>query len=125
MTPTQQEFHGFYADEDGMGFFIARCSCGWTVGAFPDVTDAADAYGDHRATTTITDTKPAIIGREQFIIEELAKRLQGQAKRHHDYTLLRDTENRRGFWFEVQIRVSGEQSGHVARVTVELDRYEP
>lgn len=122
---TTTEYHGFYADEDDDGFFFARCSCGWTVGAFPDVTDAADAYGDHRATTRIVDSKPAIIGREQFIIEELAKRLHEQAMRRHDSTPLRDTENRRGRWFEVLVRVSGEQTGHVARVTVELDRYEP
>ena len=41
--------HGFYYDNDGDGFVIGSCQCGWMSPPVPGVEDAADAYGDHRA----------------------------------------------------------------------------
>jgi len=47
--------HGCYFDEDDMGFYMARCACGWLSPPVPDKEDAADAYGDHRASTAIAE----------------------------------------------------------------------
>lgn len=68
------------------------------------------------------DDKPGLIGREDVLIKTLAKKMLDAAKTSHDYTSLRSTDDRRGYSFEVLIRVSGSLTGHVARVTVELDR---
>lgn len=67
--------------------------------------------------------KPSIIGRESFLMEALAKMLLGAANKHHGVSKLRDQH--RGYWFEVQVLDDkDEPTGHIARVTVELDRLE-
>lgn len=47
--------HGFYGEKDDDGWWSATCPCGWAMGPFPDVEDAADAYGDHRASTAVAE----------------------------------------------------------------------
>jgi hypothetical protein len=66
-----------------------------------------------------------IIGRERALIDKLTKALragvQAQDQAISDWT----PETKRGSYFEVMIHVDGEPTGHVARVTVELDRFDP
>lgn len=65
---------------------------------------------------------PSIFGRERALIEAVAKQIHGAAKKRHRYTELK--EERRGYTFEVQVEVDGEATGHVARITIDLDRLE-
>lgn len=65
--------------------------------------------------------KLPIIGRERALINALANEI---------WKLVRDPvrdpiEGRRDSSFEVLIHVDGQPTGHVARVTVELDRFDP
>lgn len=69
------------------------------------------------------DVKLAIIGRERSLIDKLTRQLWNATKRYHNYGVIHET--RRGNTFEVQILVDDKPTGHVARVTVELDRFEP
>jgi hypothetical protein len=71
-----------------------------------------------------TDRLP-LIGRDRVLIGELA-RLVFRNLPHGTYTTrLRDTADRRGYAFEVQIRDDENQpTGRVARVQVTLDRVE-
>lgn len=72
--------------------------------------------------------KPSIIGRERALIDGLTKVLHGSIESvrfhpRHDPTPT--SETRRGSTFEVAIRdPDGQPTGHVARVTIELDRLE-
>ncbi len=66
---------------------------------------------------------PGIIGRESFLIEALTKLLHVGANSRHSVTRLRELH--RGYWFEVQVcDDKGKPTGHIARVTVQLDRLE-
>ena len=62
--------------------------------------------------------KPSIIGRERFIVDALANDLLTSVKTRFDHNDVTDT--RRGSEFDLRL-----PSGHVVRVTVELDRYDP
>lgn len=65
----------------------------------------------------------SIIGHDSFVIEKLANLVLKGVHARHAVTKLRD--QRRGYWFEVQVcDDKGQPTGHVARVTVELDRVE-
>lgn len=46
---TGADNHGITFDYDDAGWVIAICDCGWESGPQPGHTEAADAYGDHRA----------------------------------------------------------------------------
>lgn len=66
---------------------------------------------------------PSIIGHDSFLMEALAKLVLKGVRSRHPVTNLRD--QRRGYWFEVQVCDEKDQpTGHVARVTIELDRLE-
>lgn len=65
----------------------------------------------------------SIIGRDSFLMEVLAKFVLKAVHTRHPVTRLRN--QRRGYWFEVQVSDEKDQpTGHIARVTVELDRLE-
>jgi hypothetical protein len=71
----------------------------------------------------------SIFGRERALIDGLAKVLKEAAwrgarfaKASHEVSSVSATE--RGAMFDVQIHVDGEPTGHIARVTVDLDRFE-
>jgi hypothetical protein len=66
--------------------------------------------------------KPSIIGRERSLMDKLANEIVAAVQKRHPVTDLR--EDRRGSHFEVQITLDDEPTGHVARVTIELDRLE-
>lgn len=55
-----------------------------------------------------------LIGRERFLVAQLATRLHDEARRHYDHAPLRETP--RGNTFEVLLA-----DGRVARVSVVLD----
>jgi hypothetical protein len=63
-----------------------------------------------------------IIGRERWLIDSLTMQLRGALRGHA--TTTPNLEGRRGGSFEVLIHVDDEPTGHVARVTVELDRFD-
>ncbi|WP_028058305.1 hypothetical protein [Candidatus Solirubrobacter pratensis] len=63
----------------------------------------------------------SIIGRERSLIDGLTKMLRNSVRGHNISPI---SEQRRGSSFEVQFVVDGEITGHIARVTVELDRFE-
>jgi hypothetical protein len=69
--------------------------------------------------------KLSLIGRDYLLIEKLAKQIFKNLPYGTMTTPLRDTPDRRGFAFDVQILVDGEPTGHIARVQVTLDRFEP
>ena len=65
-----------------------------------------------------------LIGRERLLLDNLAKMLHAAARRHHGHAPVMET--RRGAAFELRLFASdGEDTGVVARVTVEFDRLEP
>lgn len=39
-----------------LGFYTARCVCGWTMGPLPDVETVADALMEHAATVSQGDS---------------------------------------------------------------------
>lgn len=61
--------------------------------------------------------QPGIIGRERELVEKAAKLLHQEAKRHYDYTDLRETP--RGNTFGITAA-----DGRVITVTVELSHVE-
>jgi hypothetical protein len=61
-----------------------------------------------------------IIGRDRALVDAFAETLHAATRSRHDYSPLRETE--RGVTFEAMLLVQGAPSGHVVRVTVELDR---
>lgn len=67
--------------------------------------------------------KLSIFGRERSLIDGLAELLHAAVRISHDYGPI--SEERRGSKFEVRLLDhDGEQTGRIARVTVELDRVE-
>jgi hypothetical protein len=68
------------------------------------------------------EPRPSTMGRDDYLIEQLAKRLRGRLG--NPTTELSRADSRRGYGFHVQIEVNGKPTGHIARVTVELDRLE-
>ena len=79
--------------------------------------------------------KPVIIGRERFLINSVSDGLHrlfgGPPPSGKTIQLLRrhvadkGWETRRGKSFDLVIHVDGEPTGHIARVTVELERFDP
>jgi hypothetical protein len=70
-----------------------------------------------------TRAQLGIIGRERALITMLTnKMLLGAGAAGH--AVNDSTELRRGEYFEVLIHVDGEPTGHVARVTAELDHFD-
>jgi hypothetical protein len=63
----------------------------------------------------------SIIGRDRFLIEKLTTQILDGVRGH---ATTKPLEGRRGNSFEVLIHVDGKPTGHVARVTVELDRFD-
>lgn len=64
-----------------------------------------------------------IIGRESFLMEKVALLVHKHLSTRFDYTPIHET--RRGYTFSVAVTDSdGVPTGHVARVTVELDRFD-
>lgn len=59
-----------------------------------------------------------IIGRERAILARLAADLEEAANQEHDVG--HEQETKRGATFEVAVRVDGELTGYVVRVTIEL-----
>jgi hypothetical protein len=71
--------------------------------------------------------RPSTMGRDDYLMEQLAKRLQKDIDLWGDdidTARLDRADSRRGYRFDVRVRVAGELTGHIARVTVELDRLE-
>src|SRR4051812_31021264 len=70
----------------------------------------------------LTRAQLGIIGRERALIDKLVNNLRRANVGHSisDWT----SETKRGACFEVLIHVDDEPTGHVARVTVELDRFD-
>lgn len=71
--------------------------------------------------------RASTMGRDDFLIEQLAKRLQKDIDLWGDdidTAKLERADSRRGYRFDVRVRVGGELTGHIARITVELDRLE-
>jgi hypothetical protein len=69
--------------------------------------------------------KLPLIGRDLVLIENLAQQVFSDLPHGTWTTNLRRTSDRRGWYFEIQIRdEGGKPTGHVARVQVTLDRFE-
>jgi hypothetical protein len=70
-------------------------------------------------------SKLPLIGRDYALIQKLAKRIWKDLPNGTMVTPLRDTPDRRGFAFEVQLLDEAQKpTGHIARVQVTLDRFE-
>jgi hypothetical protein len=68
--------------------------------------------------------KLPLIGHDKLVIEKLAKQIWRDLPNGTMTTPLRDTLDRRGFAFDIEVRDSkGEPTGHIARVQVTLDRF--
>jgi hypothetical protein len=65
-----------------------------------------------------------IIGRERALIDKLVKALRAGVQAQNQAISDWMPKTKRGSYFEVMIHVDGEPTGHVARVTVELDRFD-
>lgn len=86
-----------------------HCRCGFR-GAFTP-----------RLVAAVPTRDLSIIGRERFLIDKLAKTLHDAARKRHSHAPI--VETRRGAAFELRLFASdGEDTGVVARVTVEFDR---
>lgn len=69
--------------------------------------------------------KLPLIGHDYVLLQKLAKQIWGDLPHGTMVTKLRDTTDRRGFVFEVQITdAESKPTGHIARVQVTLDRME-
>lgn len=67
----------------------------------------------------MTPEKLGLIGRDYVLIKKLAEQVRTLMRREYDFTALHETADRRGQWFEVRL-----PTGHIARITVTLDRIE-
>lgn len=68
-------------------------------------------------TQSTPDGKLPIIGHDRAVVDTLVRALHNAARGHAEYGPIQ--EDRRGAHFEVRL-----QHGQVAKVTVELDRYD-
>jgi hypothetical protein len=69
--------------------------------------------------------KLPLVGHDRALIEKLAKQIWHDLPHGTMVTKLRDTTDRRGFSFDIQIMDDKQEpTGHVARVQVTLDRLE-
>jgi hypothetical protein len=69
--------------------------------------------------------KLGLIGHDRAVIEKLARQIWHDLPHGTMVTKLRDTPDRRGFSFDIQILDDAQKpTGHVARVQVTLDRFE-
>ena len=66
-----------------------------------------------------------LIGRDDVLVRKVAAKLRHQATYLGDYSDLRQTDDRRGYTFAVRLHDDDGPTGHIVRVTVELDRVEP
>jgi hypothetical protein len=80
------------------------------------------ANGPEVDTPEPTRAELPIMGRELALISALTKRLRAAAWTAHGTKS--PAQHRRSQSFEVMIHVDGEPTGHIARVTVELDRFD-
>jgi hypothetical protein len=71
-----------------------------------------------------TRAELGIIGRERSLIDNLTKKLRASSDDAGHAVSDWTPETKRGAYFEVMIHVDGEPTGHIARVTVELDRFD-
>jgi len=71
-----------------------------------------------------TPVRLPLIGRDYVLIEKLAKRVFRYPGPDKVTTDLRRTSDGRGWDFEVMIVFDGQPTGHIARVTIEMDRIE-
>lgn len=70
--------------------------------------------------------KLSLIGHDFVLIQKLAKQIWHDLPHGTMVTELRETTDRRGFAFDVQITdAENKPTGHIARVQVTLDRMEP
>jgi hypothetical protein len=97
---------------------------GWNI--HNDHTDGLALDADPEPQPEAPECRLPLIGRDRLLIQKLAK-LVFKNLPHGTYTTnLRDTADRRGYAFEVQIRdEDGKPTGRIARVQVTLDRVEP
>lgn len=63
-----------------------------------------------------------IIGHDRAVTRKMARAVHREVAKLGDYTPMTETE--RGYRFDVKAEVDGAPTGHVVRVTVELDRLE-
>jgi hypothetical protein len=69
--------------------------------------------------------KLGLIGRDYVLIKKLARKIWHDLPNGTMVTRLRETLDRRGFCFEIQVQDgAGVPTGHVARVQVTLDRFD-
>lgn len=71
--------------------------------------------------TDETNEEPSIFGRERALMEALARAVHKTVHMRGASTDLR--EEHRGYSFQVQIEVDGEPTGHVATITLTMDRW--
>lgn len=69
--------------------------------------------------TTEQQAALPIIGHDLAVVEAFAKKVHALAAKNGDYTECRETDSLRGVRFDVRL-----ETGHVVRVTIELDRLE-
>lgn len=86
------------------------------------VYGVAMANGPEVDTPEPTRAELPIMGRELALISALTKRLRAAAWTAHGTKS--PAQHRRSQSFEVMIHVDGEPTDHIARVTVELDRFD-
>lgn len=60
----------------------------------------------------------SLIGREDFLMEKLAKQASSALHKHHEITNLRRVT--RGYEFDVQVLVDDEPTGYIAKISIEL-----
>lgn len=71
------------------------------------------------------NSKMPLIGHDYVLIQKLAKQIWRDLPNGTMATPLRDTLDRRGFAFEIQILDNKQKpTGHIARVQVTLDRFD-
>jgi hypothetical protein len=69
--------------------------------------------------------KLPLVGHDYAVIKKLAKQIWCRLPFGTMTTSVRDTADRRGFRFDIQLQDGdGKPTGHIARVQVTLDRFE-
>jgi hypothetical protein len=69
--------------------------------------------------------KLPLVGHDRVLIEKLAKQIWHDLPHGTMVTPVRDTADRRGFRFDIQVLDDKQEpTGHIARVQVTLDRLE-
>ncbi|MBA3891870.1 MAG: hypothetical protein H0X64_15215 [Gemmatimonadaceae bacterium] len=69
------------------------------------------------------ERKLRIIGREYALMQALARLAHGAVRKRHETTPIIDYRTPRGFSFDVRVfGPDDEPTGHIARITIELNR---